>query len=1289
MLKRSIFFAFFCWAILLVYPGLSISETTDPLVVTVSETYPPFTQIDINGEPAGMFVDIWNLWAKKSGRQIAFKATDWAGTLAALKSGEADIHSGLFYSEKRNQWVDYSQAFYVNRSSFYQRIGEPSHSSDATLKGVKIGVVKGYLQETFLNEAYTNADIVSFADDRELIKALASAKIDLFLSEDPTIEALLAETGMLGKIGSVGSAVQTNDHFAGVLNGRTDLLNVINDGFQKITSSEWEQIEARWIKDPAKRIFGTNKRKSVDLTAKEKAWIDTHPVIRTIALKNWPPVDFQTSDGKHAGIAADILKLAAERVGLKVTPQFGPWSEMLEKLKQGDIDLAPEIYHTEGRAKVLAYSRPFLPLYNAIFVGPGVRNIKAVSDLTGRNVAVEKGYALEGVLKADYPGINPVLVDSTLDALKLVSVGEVDAYVGSQYVASYLIEQNLLHSVKPAAHFGDKPQFLHMAVPNDRIILRDIMDKALGAISETEKRTIIQHYAPASFLAAVSTADGSINLSDEEKGWLKKKHVIRVANETDWPPFDFVENDKPTGFSIDMIKKVAGLVGLKVEFVNGFIWPELVNKFHDGSIDVLPAVYFTPKRSKTMDFTNGYAVNPPALAFKKDRTELNSLEDLKGLKLAVLSDTSFDHLLKERYPDIIRVPIDGAVQGMEAVAFGQADGFIESLSVASALMEKNLISNIRLIRADGLQKKGENDLRMAVKKEDTILRDILQKGLNGIDSKTKSQLFENYFNANRTLYEIRDQVAKEVILTKAEQSWLKDHPVLRVAPDPDYPPLEFFDDKGEYQGLAASFMRLVADRVDFKLEVVRKENWTGALNALRSGEADFIAANTPTTEFLKEFIYSDEYYKFFDAIITHENIKGRVKLQDLGGKEILVVKDWPEVHILKERYPDIKVVEVESTLEAMTKVAFKEYDYAFVYFPTASHFIREQALPGLRVAGIEGDPIGDAAMFRKDSEIMRNIITKGLATISEQEKRELKDRWIPSVGKAENGKEPKIKFTSKEKKWLKEHPVLRYSEINWKPLSIIEDGRMQGVLGDYLDIITEGTGIKFQFISADSWPDVLKKFKEKEIDIVPAVGNTERYKALGSISTTYSSHPLVIVGKSSASFVNGPEDLEGQALAIPKFYTSYNYIKNNFPNLKIRGTTSIEEALSLVATGEADAFIGHKLVAIYNMANEYADKLKIIGITEFKFEHRVLIQNTDPELLSIVNKVIDSISVKQKRKIYDDWVKIKIEQAVDFVLLLKIGAGILAFILFILFWNRKMGRELNNYRLMPVGSDMA
>jgi ABC-type amino acid transport substrate-binding protein/CheY-like chemotaxis protein/nitrogen-specific signal transduction histidine kinase/HPt (histidine-containing phosphotransfer) domain-containing protein len=994
MILRSHFLAFTFWMTLLTAPVASLSTPVDPLVVTVSDTYPPFTQIDINGQPAGMFVDIWNLWAKKTGREVTFQATDWVGTLTALKNGEADIHSGLYFSEKRAQWMDYSQAFYSNQSSFYHRIDDTPLPSDSTLEGVKIGVIKGYLQETFLREAYAKAKVLTFTDDRELIKALASGAIDLFLSEDPTIETLLAETGMMGRIGSVGAPVQTNDLYAGVLDGRTDLLKDINDGFEQITPTEWAEIETRWIKDPTKRFFGRDIKNRVELSALERAWIASNPVIRTIALKDWPPVDFKGSDGGHMGIAADILMLAADRAGLKVEPQFGPWADMLTKLQDGEIDLAPEIYYTEERAKVLAYSRPFLPLYNAIFVGSNVRGIKGISDLIGRNVAVEKGYAMEGMLKSDYPGIKSVLVNSTLDALRKVSIGEVDAYIGSQYVASYLIDQNLLHGIKPVAHFGEKPQFLHMAVSKDRAILRDIMDKALGSISEAEKRTIIGRYvAPTTFMLAASGTTGSIDLTDEEKSWLEKNPVIRIANETDWSPFDYVENGKPVGFSIDMISKVANLVGLDVEFVNGFIWSELVNKFLDGSIDVLPAVYVTPERGKTMDFTSGYAVNPPALALLKERTELNSLEDLKGLKLAVLSDTSFDQLLKERYPDIIRVPIDGAVQGMEAVAFGQADGFIESLSVASVLMEKNLLSNIRLVRVDGLQKKGENDLRMATKKSDTVLRDILQKGLDVIDRKTKSELFEKHFAANKRFFEITPTSTASIDLTGEERKWLEDHPQIRFAGDPNWLPYEYFNSEGEYDGIVSDFLSLIEQRIGVQFNRVTTQTWSESLDLAMAYEVDMIS-ESPGSIIEPRFDFTTPYIASPVVIVGKKDSSFISSLDELIGKKIGVVEGYGYVQEIVTRFPDLSYVMVQTVDEGMESVAVQETDVFLVTLALASYTINERSLGNaIEVVGRTDVEMNLSFGVRNDWLPLIEILNKAIKSISVIERQMILAKW--------------------------------------------------------------------------------------------------------------------------------------------------------------------------------------------------------------------------------------------------------------------------------------------------------
>ena len=38
--------------------------------------------------------------------------------------------------------------------------------------------------------------------------------------------------------------------------------------------------------------------------------------------------------------------------------------------------------------------------------------------------------------------------------------------------------------------------------------------------------------------------------------------------------------------------------------------------------------------------------------------------------------------------------------------------------------------------------------------------------------------------------------------------WLKEHPIVRLAPDPDFPPIELIDSAGRYYGIAAGYIKL-------------------------------------------------------------------------------------------------------------------------------------------------------------------------------------------------------------------------------------------------------------------------------------------------------------------------------------------------------------------------------------------------------------------------------------------------------------------------------------------------
>jgi ABC-type amino acid transport substrate-binding protein len=50
-------------------------------------------------------------------------------------------------------------------------------------------------------------------------------------------------------------------------------------------------------------------------------------------------------------------------------------------------------------------------------------------------------------------------------------------------------------------------------------------------------------------------------------------------------------------------------------------------------------------------------------------------------------------------------------------------------------------------------------------------------------------------------------------LTDEERSWLAAHPQLRLGVDASWPPFEFRDQEGRYQGLAADYIALIRRRL--------------------------------------------------------------------------------------------------------------------------------------------------------------------------------------------------------------------------------------------------------------------------------------------------------------------------------------------------------------------------------------------------------------------------------------------------------------------------------------------
>jgi len=125
-----------------------------------------------------------------------------------------------------------------------------------------------------------------------------------------------------------------------------------------------------------------------------------------------------------------------------------------------------------------------------------------------------------------------------------------------------------------------------------------------------------------------------IGFTPKEKAWLEKHPIINVSNENDWAPFDYAENGKAKGYSVDLIKILAKNIGIKVNFIQGS-WTELLMAFDEKSIDLMHVMTKDKEREKKYSFSTAYMQWRISYFIRDDDKSINSVNDLwRGKRVA-------------------------------------------------------------------------------------------------------------------------------------------------------------------------------------------------------------------------------------------------------------------------------------------------------------------------------------------------------------------------------------------------------------------------------------------------------------------------------------------------------------------------------------------------------------------------------------------------------------------------------------------------------------------------------
>ena len=231
-------------------------------------------------------------------------------------------------------------------------------------------------------------------------------------------------------------------------------------------------------------------------------------------------------------------------------------------------------------------------------------------------------------------------------------------------------------------------------------------------------------------------------------------------------------------------------------------------------------------------------------------------------------------------------------------------------------------------------------------------------------------------------------------LTAYEKKWLSSHQVIRIAPDPYFPPIEWFDNDSKYRGIAADFVKLIQRETGINFKVIYCKDWDEVLRKAGAREVDALPAAAQTPERKKYLLYSDPHIILPGVIITRQKVEETLTMEQLSRMKVCVVKAYVWQEFIERDYPDINLTLVSDLQTGLKKVSLGIMDAMVATLPVAIYYIEKEGITNLRVAGETGYYTKLSFASRKDWPELNSIVKKALAKIPPSEKRAILEKWI-------------------------------------------------------------------------------------------------------------------------------------------------------------------------------------------------------------------------------------------------------------------------------------------------------
>jgi len=483
-------------------------------------------------------------------------------------------------------------------------------------------------------------------------------------------------------------------------------------------------------------------------------------------------------------------------------------------------------------------------------------------------------------------------------------------------------------------------------------------------------------------LCSLAFSHEKITLSSEEKEWISN-NVIKIGINS-WEPLKIVNksNTSVSGIDIDRLNIIIERFGLNVEYQFD-TFDNLIQAFKNQQIDLIPSAYYTKKRAEFGLFTRPYMQIKEYL-YVQEGSSIKGFIGLEGKTLAIVKGYGTIEKIKSRFPNINIVETKSLEESIGMVLEGSADALFDLQVRVKNYIKNNLVVGIKGVAQTEFE---ASPIHFFINKEKPILQRVLQKGLNSISLEGEESLTRKWLYDSSVTSTFNK-------LTVKERAFISKKNIIKMCNNSNWMPIEFKTNEGEYVGMSIDTLRLIEKKLPVRFQTVHTKDWEQSQQFLKEKKCDILACASKTPQREEYALFTKPYLSLPLAIFTQSENGLVSDLSEVINKPWSRKKGSGLISNIKQRYPESNVVETKDNTEALKLVSSGDVFFTIATLPMASYAIKHNMLDNIHIAGYTDMQFDLSVAVRDDMLILRDILDKALADITQKEHNYIFQSWV-------------------------------------------------------------------------------------------------------------------------------------------------------------------------------------------------------------------------------------------------------------------------------------------------------